>query len=80
MERQYTIETFKLLFFLTTVFFYTFKLFYNLMLKIVLSAIPSFAMTCFIFFIGLCKMIQSAVARFWWDSNTDKKNVFVVLE
>lgn len=45
------------------------------MLKAVLSAIPSFAMTCFQLPIGLCNMIQSALTRFWWDSNTGKKKM-----
>lgn len=44
-------------------------------LKAVLSAIPAFAMTCFQLPIGLCDMIQSALTRFWWDSNTGKKKM-----
>ena len=45
------------------------------MLKAVLTAVPSSAMTCFLLPIGLCKMIQSALTRFWWDSNTGKKKM-----
>ena len=45
------------------------------MLKAVLTAVPSFAMTCFLLPVGLCKMIQSALTRFWWDSNTGKKKM-----
>lgn len=37
------------------------------MLKSVLSPIPSYAMTCFKLPVSLCKRIQSALTRFWWD-------------
>lgn len=37
------------------------------MVKSVLSPIPSYAMTCFKLPVSLCKRIQSAVTRFWWD-------------
>lgn len=49
------------------------------MLKAVLTAVPSFAMTCFLLPVGLCKMIQSALTRFWWDSNTGKKEDVLVI-
>ncbi|WZY68165.1 hypothetical protein YC2023_000405 [Brassica napus] len=45
------------------------------MLKSVLSPIPSFAMTCFKLPISLCKRIQSAVTRFWWDDKEDSKKM-----
>lgn len=38
-----------------------------IMIKSVLSPIPSHAMTCFKLPVSLCKRIQSAVTRFWWD-------------
>lgn len=44
------------------------------MLKTVLTPIPSYAMTCFKLPVSLCKQIQSAVTRFWWDSNTGAKD------
>ena len=37
------------------------------MIKSVLSPVPSHAMTCFKLPVSLCKRIQSAVTRFWWD-------------
>lgn len=37
------------------------------MIKGVLSPIPSHAMTCFKLPVSLCKRIQSAITRFWWD-------------
>ena len=37
------------------------------MIKSVLSPIPSHSMQCFKLPVSLCKRIQSAVTRFWWD-------------
>lgn len=45
------------------------------MLKSVLSSMPSYAMTCFQLPGFLCKKIQSALTRFWWDSKPDKKKI-----
>lgn len=39
------------------------------LLKTVLTAIPTFAMTCFLLPISLCKKIQSVMTRFWWDGS-----------
>ena len=39
------------------------------MLKSVLSAIPTYTMSCFPLPIGLCKQIQSVLTRFWWDAD-----------
>ena len=48
------------------------------MLKSVLSPIPSHAMTCFKLPLSLIKRIQSAVTRFWWDDRDgNKKMVWV---
>lgn len=45
------------------------------MLQSVLSATPSHAMTCFQLPVSLCKRIQSAVTRFWWDDRSGKKKM-----
>lgn len=45
------------------------------MLQSVLSAIPSFAMTCFLLPVSLCKQIQSVFTRFWWDSTDGEKKI-----
>ena len=39
------------------------------MIKSVLTAVSTFSMTCFELPISLCKRLQSAVTRYWWDSN-----------
>lgn len=45
------------------------------MLKLVLSAIPTHSMSCFLLPVGLCNQIQSALTRFWWDSDPDTKKI-----
>ncbi|XP_022568759.2 uncharacterized protein LOC111211768 [Brassica napus] len=45
------------------------------MLTSVLSPIPSHAMSCFQLPISLCKRIQSALTRFWWDTNMGNKKM-----
>ncbi|XP_048621914.1 uncharacterized protein LOC111212914 [Brassica napus] len=38
------------------------------MLKAVLTAVPTYSMSCFELLVSLCKRIQSVLTRFWWDS------------
>ncbi|XP_019096054.1 PREDICTED: uncharacterized protein LOC109130642 [Camelina sativa] len=45
------------------------------MLKSVLSAMPTYTMSCFKIPKSLCKRIQSALTRFWWDSSEEKKKM-----
>ncbi|KAL9840112.1 hypothetical protein AtNW77_Chr2g0224721 [Arabidopsis thaliana] len=45
------------------------------MLKSVLDAMPTYTMSCFKLPGSLCKRIQSALTRFWWDSSTEKKKM-----
>lgn len=45
------------------------------MLKSVLSPIPSYSMTCFKLPASLIKRIQSAVTRFMWDDSTGKRKM-----
>lgn len=45
------------------------------MLKSVLSSLPTYTMSCFQLPASLCKRIQSALTRFWWDANPEKKKM-----
>lgn len=45
------------------------------MLQSVLSAIPSFAMTCFELPLSLCKRIESVLIRFWWDEKDGERKI-----
>ncbi|KAL9280963.1 putative RNA-directed DNA polymerase [Arabidopsis thaliana] len=45
------------------------------MLKSVLAAMPTYTMTCFKLPANLYKRIQSALTRFWWDSNPEKRKM-----
>lgn len=45
------------------------------MLQSVLTPIPSYSMSCFKLPISLCKRIQSALTRFWWDDNDGKRKM-----
>ncbi|KAL9299068.1 putative reverse transcriptase zinc-binding domain-containing protein [Arabidopsis thaliana] len=45
------------------------------MLKSVLATMPTYIMSCFHLPNSLSKRIQSALTRFWWDSNSEKKKM-----
>ena len=45
------------------------------MLKAVLTAVPSFAMTCFELPVSLCNRIQTVLTRFWWDASPDQRKM-----
>lgn len=45
------------------------------LLSSVLSAMPSYSMSCFKLPKSLCKRIQSVLTRFWWDDKPDKKKM-----
>ncbi|CAL9225131.1 unnamed protein product, partial [Arabidopsis halleri] len=47
----------------------------QILLKAVLSAMPSYAMSCFKLPASLCKQIQSVLTRFWWDAKPDKRKM-----
>lgn len=45
------------------------------MLQSVLSAIPSYPMSCFSLPVSLCKRIQYAVTCYWWDHNENSRKM-----
>lgn len=45
------------------------------MLKSVLTAVPSFAMTCFELPVSFCNRIQSVLTRFWWDASPEQRKM-----
>ena len=45
------------------------------MLKSVLAAMPTYTMSCFKLPGSLCKRIQAALTRFWWDSSIENKKM-----
>lgn len=46
-----------------------------IMVKSVLSSIPTHTLSCFKIPKSLCKRIQSAFTHFWWDENTERKKM-----
>lgn len=47
----------------------------QVLLKAVLSAMPSYTMSCFKLPISLCKQIQTVLTRFWWDAKPDRRKM-----
>lgn len=47
----------------------------QVLLKSVLTSLPSYAMSCFKLPTSLCKWIQSVLTRFWWDDKPDKRKI-----
>lgn len=45
------------------------------LLKTVLTAMPSYAMSCFKLPLSLCKQIQTVLTRFWWDLTPEQKRM-----
>ncbi|XP_024015914.1 uncharacterized protein LOC112089169 [Eutrema salsugineum] len=45
------------------------------LLKSVLTAIPAYTMSCFKLPASICKRIQSALTRFWWDDKQGTKKI-----
>lgn len=44
-------------------------------LQSVMSVMPTYGMTCFKLPQSLCKRIQSALARFWWDASPENQKI-----
>lgn len=46
-----------------------------ILLKSVLTAMPTYAMSCFKLPLSLCKQLQSVLTRFWWDASPGVKKI-----
>lgn len=47
----------------------------EVLIKSVVQAIPTFAMSCFNLLVGLCKDVSRMVRRFWWGIPKDRKGI-----
>ncbi|KAA3481589.1 reverse transcriptase [Gossypium australe] len=47
----------------------------EIFIKSVLQAIPTYAMSCFLFPKALCEMIESRIAHFWWQKGAGKRAI-----
>ena len=47
----------------------------EVVLKAVVQAIPSFAMSCFKLPVGLCNDIESMIRKFWWGQSGDRRKI-----
>lgn len=47
----------------------------QVLLKSILTAMPTYAMSCFKLPSSLCKQIQSVLLRFWWDEKPGKRKM-----
>ena len=47
----------------------------EVLLKVVVQAIPTFAMSCFRLPIGLCQDIEMLIRKFWWGQRGDRRKI-----
>ena len=47
----------------------------EILIKIVVQAIPTYTMSCFKLLIGLCSEIESLIRRFWWGQKGEQRKV-----
>ena len=47
----------------------------EVLLKAVVQAIPTFAMSCFRLPLGLCHDIEMLIRKFWWGQRGDRRNI-----
>ncbi|XP_027062988.1 uncharacterized protein LOC113771708 [Coffea eugenioides] len=47
----------------------------EVLLKAIIMAMPTYAMSCFKLLVKLCKDIHALMARFWWGGDNEKRKV-----
>ena len=47
----------------------------EVLLKVVVQAIPTFAMSCFHLWVGLCQDIEMLIRKFWWGQRGDRRKI-----
>jgi hypothetical protein len=47
----------------------------KILIKAVIQAIPTYAMSYFKFPVGLCDEISNMATRFWWGQKSDKRKI-----
>ena len=47
----------------------------EILIKMVVQAIPTYTMSCFKLPIGLCSEIESLIRRFWWGQKGEQRKV-----
>lgn len=45
-------------------------------IKVILQAIPTYTMACFLLLKVLCDELKSIVARFWWQKGHGKRGIY----
>ena len=47
----------------------------EVLIKVVVQAIPTYTISCFELPLGLCAEIESLIRRFWWGQNGDRRKI-----
>ena len=47
----------------------------EVLLKAVVQAIPTFAISCFRLPVGLCQDIEMLIRKFWWGQKGDRRKI-----
>ena len=47
----------------------------EVLLKVVIQAIPTYTMRCFKLLVSLCNEIESFIKKFWWGQQGDRRKI-----